>query len=98
MRSDQIEQAATFIAENRLGCRAFSALPDGLQPADLDEAYAVQWAVHDQMMAQGEDYIGWKVGVVFELLLENFHSRVDVYHSIVGAVEFFPRVAFVGIA
>lgn len=63
MPSDKLEKAAAFIGRHRLDIDAFRDLPEGLQPATSDEAYEIQWAVHDWFAARGEAYEGWKVGV-----------------------------------
>jgi len=63
MPSEKIRAAAEFIGQNRLDVTSFSALPEGLQPESSDEAYDIQWAVHDWFAERGEAYEGWKVGV-----------------------------------
>jgi len=63
MQSENLMKAAEFIGQHRLDFAAFSELPDGLQPQTSEEAYDIQWAVHDWFAARGETFEGWKVGV-----------------------------------
>ena len=63
MQSDELKKAAAFIGEHRVAQRAFNAMPDATTPTSFDEAYDIQWAVHDWFADQGEGYDGWKVGV-----------------------------------
>ena len=63
MQSDDLKKAAAFVGEHRLAQQPFKAFPDGQQPTDWDDAYNIQWAVHDWFAAIGESYEGWKVGV-----------------------------------
>jgi 2-keto-4-pentenoate hydratase len=63
MQSSDKEKAAAFIGEHRVAQQAFNSMPDGTSPESFDDAYAIQWAVHDWFAQQGESYDGWKVGV-----------------------------------
>jgi 2-keto-4-pentenoate hydratase len=63
MQSDDLKKVATFVGEHRLAQQSFTSLPDGAEPQDWDEAYNIQWAVHDWFADKGESYEGWKVGV-----------------------------------
>jgi len=63
MQSDDYKQAAAWVGEHRVAQETFRQLPEGVQPQDWDEAYNIQWAVHDWFRAKGESYEGWKVGV-----------------------------------
>ena len=63
MQSDDLNKAADFVTQNRLAIKPFKTFPKGLSPLDWDEAYNIQWAVHDRFDAQGEEWEGWKVGV-----------------------------------
>ncbi len=70
MQSDAVKQAAAFVGERRLAVESFRDLPEGARPADPDEAYGIQWALHDWFAARGEDYAGWKVGVTSTAMQE----------------------------
>ncbi|MBT3700493.1 MAG: sulfate adenylyltransferase [Alphaproteobacteria bacterium] len=63
MPSEKQKEAAAFIGEHRVAQQAFNSLPDGTNPESFDDAYDIQWAVHDWFSQQGEEYGGWKVGV-----------------------------------
>ena len=63
MQSDDLKKAAAFVGEHRLAQQSFQTLPEGTGPESFDEAYEIQWAVHDWFTDKGEGYEGWKVGV-----------------------------------
>lgn len=61
MDPDSIERAAALLAEAHRGAARPAALPDGLQPADVPEAMAIQAAL---VRLLGEPVLGWKVGAI----------------------------------
>lgn len=52
----------------------------------LDEAYAIQLALIDRRVAQGEKHIGWKVGLTAKPIQEQFGFHEPVFGCILESV------------
>lgn len=52
----------------------------------LDQAYAIQLALIDRRMAQGEKHIGWKVGLTAKPIQEQFGFHEPVFGCILESV------------
>lgn len=63
LQSTALEDAAETIAAARIGLRRLALLADAIRPADEAEAYAVQAAVHQRLVAARYGRrTGWKIG------------------------------------
>lgn len=63
MEPDAITEAAAFIARHRLAMIPMPRLPEDLRPKDEDEAYAIQDALHERLIASGlQGLAGFKIG------------------------------------
>ena len=52
----------------------------------LDQAYAIQLALIDRRVAQGEKHIGWKVGLTAKPIQEQFGFHEPVFGCILESV------------
>ena len=62
---------ANFLADLRLHPKRLDFLPQDLRPRDEDEAYAVQFGVHERLTAAGWGRrAGWKIGCTTKVMQE----------------------------
>ena len=58
-----VATAADLLAAHRLGRRAFDGFPADLRPADEDQGYEIQYALHERLTAAGRGALaGYKIG------------------------------------
>ena len=71
MTDDACEEAVDRLAEDRMEHRLVTALPEDCRPADLEEGYALQVALHDRLAALGwGQRIGYKIGCTSQVMQE----------------------------
>jgi 2-keto-4-pentenoate hydratase len=58
-----VAAAADLLAAHRLGRRVFDGFPGDLRPADEDQGYEIQYALHERLTAAGRGALaGYKIG------------------------------------
>lgn len=62
MDAAALREAATFLTEARRAGRRIGFLPEAVRPRNEDDAYAVQFAVHDLVTPERGARRGWKIG------------------------------------
>lgn len=63
MNDEAVAQAAEELCRARIQSKILGALPSGIRPTDEDEAYQVQAALHEKMVAAGQGPVsGYKIG------------------------------------
>jgi 2-keto-4-pentenoate hydratase len=82
--SDQgrIQRAARFLFEERLAQRRYRPIPDTLAPRTIDEAYAVQGALHALLAGMLGPVAGYKIGLTTAVM----QQMVGLNEPIAGAI------------
>ncbi len=77
------EHAATLLAQNRLRGERLPGLPEACRPASEDAAYAVQFALREQLIrAGGGDLAGYKIGATSQVM----QDYLDIHNPCGGGV------------
>ena len=77
------EQAATLLAQNRLRGERLPGLPEACRPTSEAAAYAVQFALREQLMRSGgEDLAGYKIGATSQVM----QDYLDIHNPCGGGV------------
>jgi 2-keto-4-pentenoate hydratase len=78
----RIQQAARFLCEERQAHRRYGPMPETLAPHTVDEAYAVQAALHSLLAGMLGPVAGYKVGLTTAVM----QQRVGLYEPIAGGI------------
>ena len=76
------EQAATLLAQNRLRGERLPELPEACRPASEDAAYAVQFALREQLIGAGGALAGYKIGATSQVM----QDYLDIHNPCGGGV------------
>ena len=76
------EQAATLLAQNRLRGERLPGLPEACRPASEDAAYAVQFALREQLIGAGGALAGYKIGATSQVM----QDYLDIHNPCGGGV------------
>jgi 2-keto-4-pentenoate hydratase len=79
---DRIQRAARFLCEERQAHRRYGPIPEALAPRTVDEAYAVQAALHTFLAGLLGPVAGYKVGLTTAVM----QQRVGLYEPIAGGI------------
>lgn len=86
MTPDAIDRAAAGIAENRLNRTRLDTLEQGIRPADLHDAYAVQECCNALLAAKGlGDPVGYKIGCTTPVMQEYMNIHEPAFGSVFAA-------------
>jgi 2-keto-4-pentenoate hydratase len=67
--SSQIDRAASVLCQSRLSRKRFESFPDGWKPADQAEAYAIQEALHRELIGKSWGrVVGHKIGCTTKVM------------------------------
>ena len=77
------EHAATLLAQNRLRGERLPGLPEAYRPVSEDAAYAVQFALREQLIrGGGGDLAGYKIGATSQVM----QDYLDIHNPCGGGV------------
>ena len=77
------EHAATLLAQNRLRGERLPGFPETCRPASEDAAYAVQFALREQLIrGGGGDLAGYKIGATSQVM----QDYLDIHNPCGGGV------------
>jgi 2-keto-4-pentenoate hydratase len=78
----RMQQAARFLCDERQAHRRYGPMPETLAPRTVDEAYAVQAALHTLLAGLLGPVAGYKVGLTTAVM----QQRVGLYEPIAGGI------------
>ena len=91
MDQNEIEKAASFLSQSRLGGPRTSLLPEELVPQTETEGYAIQAALHEILALAGYgNLVGHKIGCTTEVM----QKFLNIDHPCAG--EIFRSMVFLG--
>ncbi len=89
MTPEQIERAATIIAENRLHGKRLDTLDADIRPADLRDAYAVQEEYNTILSGRGlGELSGYKIGCTTPVMQEYMNIHEPAFGEVFGSLTF----------
>jgi 2-keto-4-pentenoate hydratase len=73
--AERVARAAAVLAQHRREGRSFAGFAPGLRPRDACEAYAVQSALHAELVPSFGEQVGWKIGCTTATMQEYLGIR-----------------------
>lgn len=98
-----IAAAVERLLEGRLSARMMAPVTEAAPDLTLEQAYAIQRALEQALVARGEQVIGWKVGFTSPTLQQTYGVSEPVFGFMLGSGVFssgaaVPFSRFVGLA
>ena len=79
MKPEEHEQAAKALLEAEASGQQIGLLTKRYPAMDMDDAYAIQNAIHREKLAQGRAVVGWKIGLTSKAM--QYALNIDIPDS-----------------